>query len=64
MKWTMSGYNGTVLDEDGETTMAPCNDCGRLTLAENLLCGPCFEEELRREEWEKMHPETRCPPRE
>jgi hypothetical protein len=44
--------------------LAPCNDCGLPTLATNELCGSCYEEQLRSEEWEAMHPEARCPPRE
>lgn len=54
----------TILDEETGYTVAPCNDCGRLTFVENLLCGPCYQEQLDKEEWEMLHPEFRCPPRE
>ncbi len=42
----------------------PCNDCGLPCLKGDELCGGCYEKERRSEEWESMHPETRCPPRE
>jgi uncharacterized OB-fold protein len=54
----------TVLDEDGETTLAPCNDCGLLIPDGDMLCAKCFKEELDGEEWDNLHPEERCPPRE
>jgi len=60
----MGPYDHTVLDEETGDTLAPCNDCRLLTFVENKLCGKCFDEELRREEWELMHPESRCPRRE
>lgn len=56
--------NNTILDEETGDTLAPCNDCGLLTLSSNELCGPCHQEQLDRERWELMHPENRCPPRE
>ncbi len=54
----------TILDEDGETILAPCNDCGLLIHAGDFLCSKCLSEELDAEEAERMHPEWRCPPRE
>ena len=42
----------------------PCNDCGLPCLKGDELCGACYEKERRAEEWEAMHPEWRCPPRE
>lgn len=38
----------TWLDDDGETTLMECNDCGVLVPAYNELCQSCFtDEELR-----------------
>jgi hypothetical protein len=42
----------------------PCNDCGLPCPKFDELCGPCYEEERRAKEWELLHPEARCPPRE
>jgi hypothetical protein len=42
----------------------PCNDCGLPCLKGDELCGTCYEKEQREKEWELMHPELRCPPRE
>lgn len=44
----------TVLDEDGETTLWECNDCGRLIPVYNDLCVSCWREEDDRREWERM----------
>ncbi len=49
--------------EDG-TPLNRCNDCGVLVLHSDELCGPCYEDEYRAKEWDAMHPELRCPPRE
>lgn len=39
----------TILDEDGLTTLWPCNDCGRLIPLYNELCLDCWREEDLRE---------------
>lgn len=49
---------------DARAETWPCNDCGLPCLKGDELCGPCFEKQSRAEEWEAMHPENRCPPRE
>jgi RNA polymerase subunit RPABC4/transcription elongation factor Spt4 len=52
----------TVLFQ-GET-LESCNDCDMLVFVGEELCGSCYEDQMRAEEWEAMHPEHRCPPRE
>ncbi len=49
--------------EDG-TPLNRCNECGVLVLHSDELCGACYEDEYRAKEWDAMHPELRCPPRE
>ncbi len=66
---TMAGMNKMMEDTEHSSSglleeLAPCNGCGTPTLKSNVLCGPCYEAERQREEWEALHPETRCPPRE
>jgi len=60
-------YDATVtpfcFEEDG-TPLNRCNDCGVLVIQGDELCGHCYEEQRRAEEWDAMHPELRCPPRE
>jgi hypothetical protein len=46
----------TWLDDDGETTLWQCNDCGRLVPMYDELCGSCFREELQREFSEQLDP--------
>lgn len=45
----------------GPNDLWPCNDCGALTFKGDELCSRCCDEEARRQEWESMHPEHRCP---
>ncbi len=52
-----------VFDEDG-WPLDRCNECGILVVWTDELCGPCYDLEQREREWEAMHPEARCPPRE
>jgi len=42
----------------------PCNDCGAPIPEGDQLCNSCFEQLIDEEEWEALHPELRCPPRE
>lgn len=61
----MSGQvDYTILDEQAGETVWPCNECGRLVPVGDELCGPCYDDQCREEEWERMNPEGRCPPRE
>jgi uncharacterized OB-fold protein len=50
--------------EEPEIALDRCNECGVLVLYGDELCGPCHEQRMREEEWDAMHPELRCPPRE
>jgi len=49
---------------ESEAETWPCNDCGLPCLKGDELCGPCYEKKQRSEEWDLLHPEARCPPRE
>lgn len=42
----------------------PCNDCGAPCPKHDDLCSACYEKQLRADEWDLLHPEARCPPRE
>ncbi len=54
---------GFCFDEVG-VPLHYCNECGVLIAIYNQLCYPCYEKEQDRDEWERLHPEVRCPPRE
>jgi hypothetical protein len=41
-----------------------CNDCARPAPMGEELCRPCQRKLSAAEEWELLHPEARCPPRE
>jgi hypothetical protein len=43
----------TVLDEDGETTLWECNDCGCLVPMYNGLCESCWRKQDDTERWER-----------
>jgi NMD protein affecting ribosome stability and mRNA decay len=47
-----------------EVEMWGCNDCGKPCPKFDELCHACYEDMIAREEWEELHPEARCPPRE
>lgn len=47
-----------------DARMEPCNDCGEDVPAGDLLCSSCRNVEIEKEEWDKLHPEAYCPPRE
>ena len=64
----MSVWDNQHYEEEGDgygsEEMQPCNDCGTPVPKGDELCAKCYNEQLAREEWELLHPESRCPPRE
>jgi hypothetical protein len=53
-----------AIRRDDEIETWPCNDCGKPCPKGDQLCAACYEKERLAEEWDLLHPEARCPPRE
>lgn len=51
-------------EADARVETWPCNECGLPCPNFDDMCEKCQREQVEEREWELLHPELRCPPRE